>query len=146
MHVVVDTNVLISAALSAHGNPARIFQLWHDGDVFVPLVSVPILDEYRRALRYKGVKARHRLTEEEMTTLVEDLAASATLVDPEEPLQVVEDDPNDNKFLECGVAGGADYIVSGDDHLLRLREYRGIRILSPAAFVAMLDDQGGEDV
>ena len=51
----------------------------------------------------------------------------------------IEDDPDDNKFLECAVAGGAEYVVSGDPHLLALRQFRGIQILSPAAFLTLLN-------
>jgi len=48
---------------------------------------------------------------------------------------VVEDDPSDNKILECALEAEADYIVSGDRHLLDLREYRGIKILSSGEFL-----------
>ena len=58
----------------------------------------------------------------------------AELVTPEMDLEAVEDDPDDDKILECAVAGNADYIVSGDSHLLDIEEYRGVEIVSPDEF------------
>lgn len=52
-------------------------------------------------------------------------------------LKVVADDPTDDRFLECAVEAGADYLVSGDVHLLRLGQYAGVQILSPGAFVQL---------
>ena len=51
-------------------------------------------------------------------------------------LEAVEDDPDDDKILECAVAGNADYIVSGDSHLLDIEEHRGVEILSPDEFLS----------
>ncbi|HEX8228447.1 MAG TPA: putative toxin-antitoxin system toxin component, PIN family, partial [Chloroflexia bacterium] len=67
----------------------------------------------------------------------------AIFVHPTVPIDAIASDPDDNKFLECAVAGGADYIVSGDKHLLSLGEYEGIRILSPADFLRVLEQGQG---
>lgn len=53
-------------------------------------------------------------------------------------LDVITDDPSDNRYLECTVEGRADYVVSGDEHLLKLREYERIRIVRPAEFLRAL--------
>ena len=58
------------------------------------------------------------------------------LVTPEMDLEAIEDDPDDDKVLECAVAGNADYIVSGDSHLLDIEEYRGVEIVSPDEFLS----------
>jgi predicted nucleic acid-binding protein len=52
---------------------------------------------------------------------------------------VIADDPDDNRLLECAVTSGSLYIISGDQHLLDLKEYQGIQILSPAGFVVLLE-------
>lgn len=143
MRVVVDTNVVVSSALSSLGYPARIFQLWNDEDAYILLVTEPILEEYRRALRYEHVRARHRLTEQELDELVDDLAESAVLVDPQGERPVIHEDPKDTMFVECAVAGQADYIVSGDRHLLDLKEYQGIQVMSPAVFAGLLEGPKG---
>ena len=50
-------------------------------------------------------------------------------------IEIIKDDPDDNKFIECAVTNNADYIISGDNHLLNLREYENIKILSPKEFL-----------
>jgi predicted nucleic acid-binding protein len=57
-------------------------------------------------------------------------------VQPVESIQVIAADPTDDKVLECAVAAGADAIISGDAHLLKLGEFRGMKIQRPAEFLA----------
>ncbi len=137
MRVVIDTNVLVSRYLSSMGPPAGVFAHW-EREVFELLVSEPILQEYRRALLYPRVAARHGLSEPQIDGVIARIRELATLVRAEEPPAAVTKDPADDKFLACAVAGAADFIVSGDRHLLDLREYRGIPIFPPAAFLAVL--------
>lgn len=66
-------------------------------------------------------------------------AISASLIAlPQIRFSEIKDDPEDNKFLDAAVAGKADYIISGDKHLLNLRKFKGIRIVSPAEFLRLL--------
>jgi putative PIN family toxin of toxin-antitoxin system len=67
--------------------------------------------------------------------VVAQLALISTTVKPQERVSVISDDPSDNRVLEAALAGNATIVVSGDRHLLKLREWRGIRILDPAAFL-----------
>lgn len=60
--------------------------------------------------------------------VLEKMMSISTILNPEEKLDVIKDNPYDNKFLECALASNADYIVSGDSHLLNLKEFRGIKI------------------
>jgi putative PIN family toxin of toxin-antitoxin system len=87
------------------------------------------------------VLKRHKYTSDQLDTLVEEIRAVATKVIPGETLNVVAGDRDDNKFIECAVAGEADYIVSGDAHLLSLGQYRSIKLLSPAAFLILLNQK-----
>jgi putative PIN family toxin of toxin-antitoxin system len=138
MRVVIDTNVVVSRLLSSLGNPARIFALWRQ-DVFELLASEPIFAEYRRVLAYDHVRARHRLSDTQLDQFITDFRQFVVLVEPNETITAIKDDPSDDKFLECAVAGSADYIVSGDRHLLSLQQFRGIQILTPAAFLALIE-------
>jgi len=138
MIVVLDTNVLISALLSADGLPAQIIQQWEVG-LFDVATSGPLLEELKRALGYERVRKFLEMTPREIKTFIDGWSAAAICVDPVMELDVVEDDPNDNRVLECAVASGANYIVSGDDHLLDLEEYRGIEVLPPAGFIVLLN-------
>ena len=137
MIIVLDTNVMISALLSAEGSPAQIMDFWEAG-AFDVASSTSLLDELRRVLGYDKIKKHLGLTPEEIDRLINGLHTAAVYVEPEEALKVVEDDPDDNRVLECAVAANADYIVSGDQHLLDLGEYRGIAILPPAGFVILM--------
>jgi uncharacterized protein len=107
MRVVFDTNVIISRLLSSGGPPARLFNLWRR-QVFDVAVS------------------------EAIEVFIAEFRAYAVHVTPTEPIKAVLDDPDDDIFLECAIAADADYIVSGDAHLLALATYRGVRIISPA--------------
>lgn len=141
MRVVLDTNVIVSRVIFDKGAPARILKLGRAG-AFTLLISEPILAEYRRALSYKDVRARHCFSVQDVAREIRSLRESAVTVQATEHVRVVRDDPKDDIFLECALAGGADYIVSGDSHLLALREFRGVRILSPAVFLAVLEYEG----
>ena len=70
-----------------------------------------------------------------------DLAALAIPTPGELVLRVIADDPDDDHYLSCAIEGEADYIVSGDRHLLEIQEYQGIRILTPRAFLTLLGEE-----
>ena len=59
---------------------------------------------------------------------------NSIIVEPKEKIVIVKDDPKDNIFIETAVAGDVDYIVSQDNHLLKLKEFRGIKIITPEEF------------
>ena len=147
MRVVIDANVYVSALISSRGAPARIVDRWLSGE-FDVLISKPILDEIVRVTAYEKLQKYARLHEnrEEFVKL---LSEQAILVEPGETLTVVEVDEADyppdnreyNRYVECAVAGDAQYLVSGDPHLLDVGEYRGIRFVSPATFDALLESE-----
>lgn len=140
MRVVLDANVITSALFSSVGPPAQILALLERG-VFELVASEAILAEYERVLNYPKVRNRHGLTDDELARFLARLRQVATLVEPGEMLAIVVDDPDDNKFLECAVAASAMYIVSGDRHLNGLGEFRGIQILRPVVFVAVVESE-----
>lgn len=137
MKVVIDTNVLISRFLSPAGVPARIFE-YLEHETFDLVVSEAILMEYGKVLRYKGIQARHGFDEDKIGEVVENLRKIATIVEVDTALNVVQADPDDNKFLECAISGKASYIISGDTHLLQIKQYQTVQILSPTDFLALL--------
>ena len=138
MLAVLDTNVIISALLSSGGAPARILDKWEEG-VFDAAVSEPLLEELERALGYDRITPYLELSGIVVEDLIRQLRETALVVDPEHTLQVIEEDPEDDRVLECALRAGAPYIVSGDHHLLDLGEYQGIQILPPAGFLLLLE-------
>lgn len=134
MRVVLDTNILVSFALSPSGRSARILEAWGAG-AFDVVTSQTITDEYRAALGYDRVRRRTGLSEAQIETLLRPF-----LVAQVEPANItpVCRDPKDDQFLAAALGGGADYIVTADEDILALSTYRGIPILTPAAFLAIL--------
>jgi putative PIN family toxin of toxin-antitoxin system len=138
MKVVLDANIYVSALISALGNPRKIFNRWEQDD-FEVLITPDIVREIGRVLKYPRIIKRHKKDETQIEQYLKLLITQATIVDIKETLDVVKSDEADNRYIECAVFGKADYIVTGDNHLLTVGEYRGIVILPPAAFVALLD-------
>lgn len=129
LRVVLDSNVIVSG-LGWSGPPARIVDAALDGRLEL-LTSRALLTELRRVLAYPKL-AKVIDSAEQLVDLVE---ASSVVVHPVGVLEVV-DDESDNRVLEAAVEGAADYIVSGDAHLLGLGSFQGIPIMAPGQFVA----------
>jgi putative PIN family toxin of toxin-antitoxin system len=77
-------------------------------------------------------------TEEEVNTIIEAIISFSEVINTEIKLDVIKSDPDDNKILECAVVCGASYIVSGDKHLLELKEYGKIKIITPKAALGLI--------
>jgi putative PIN family toxin of toxin-antitoxin system len=137
MRVVLDTNVVVSAFLSSSGVAARILKHLEQ-EAFELLLCEDILHEYVVALGYERVKKQHKLSDEQIVRVLEELRASAAFVKPAVQLTVVAADPDDDKFFECALEGGAHFIVSGDTTVQAVKQYQGIQVLSPTLFLAML--------
>ena len=141
MKVVLDANIYVSSMVNTQGNPKRIVSAWQQGAIDV-LISKAILDEIGRVLRYPRIVKRHKQDETAIERFLKLLENEAIIVEPTEVLGVVKDDESDNRYLECAVKGKVQYVIRGDKHLLDIGEYRGIVILQPAAFVAILSQKG----
>jgi putative PIN family toxin of toxin-antitoxin system len=128
--VVLDANIFVSAILCPKGAPARILRAWRSGRLQI-VVSKPILAEIGEVLRYPRIRKRHGWSEQQLDSFLEDLAHIAILVFPQVPIAAVADDPTDNRYLECAVAGEAEYLVSGDLHVLNIATSEVFSILSP---------------
>ncbi|MBI4532240.1 MAG: putative toxin-antitoxin system toxin component, PIN family, partial [Candidatus Latescibacteria bacterium] len=105
------------------------------------VISRAILAEIDRVFHYPKIIKYHRWSEERIQLFLEDLVHVAILTPGKLQLTVITEDPPDNRYLECAVEGTANYLVSGNKHLLRLREYRRIRILKPKEFLEVLQEQ-----
>lgn len=136
MIAVVDNNVYVSSLLSPHGSPARVLDAWR-ANAFVLVTSEPLLAEFSKVLSYPRLAPR---IAPDARQVIANVAARAIIVTPTRSVAVCRD-PDDNAVIEAAIAGGADYIVSGDQDLLDLREFEGIRILTPSEFLANLDPQ-----
>ena len=129
MNIVVDTNIFVSSFFG--GNPKKVIDLWKNGEVRI-CVSNEIIDEYLEVLEKMGLR-----DSEKKKQLLSLFRRSHFLIycSKTEKISVVENDPDDNKFIECAVALNAGIIVSGDSDLLDLKKYMGIRIMNPKDFL-----------
>lgn len=138
MRVAFDTNVVITSYLAPQSICATLMYCWHK-EVFDLVVSEPLLQEYQAVLNYPKIQKHTRMTPTEMQQAIQNFRQFAWLGEPKEEITIVERDKDDNKIIACALAGEAEYIVTGDDNLLSIKTYRGIRILTPAAFLAFLE-------
>lgn len=130
MRVVIDTNVFLSSFLGT-GNPRKIIDFWKEGKITICL-SKQIVDEYVEVLERLGLRGE-REVEEILQLFARGFNSLFTGKTPH--LEIVEDDPDDDKFFECAVALNAKFIVSGDKAVLEIKEYMGIKVVSPQQFV-----------
>lgn len=140
MRAVIDTNILVRALINRAGTVRPILTAL-DAGLFTKILSSALLAELTRVLRRPRMRTKYGISEDDIRDLLQLLVRRGEIVTPARTIQVCRD-PQDDMFLEAAAAGGADVIVSGDEDLLVLHPFEGIPIVSPAAFLAMLDDAG----
>ena len=128
--LVVDTNVFISGLLSSTSHPARVVErAIEHGQLLGSTQTVRELIETLLLPKFDRYVSRQR-----REALLDRLAPLVEIVEIVQRVQVCRD-PKDDKFLELAVNGRANVVVTGDDDLLSLHPFRGIDILSPAAYL-----------
>ncbi len=129
LKVVIDTNVFISSFFG--GIPREIIKYWKSGKITLCL-SQEIIEEYIEVLNRLGLQDKKEI--QKLTKLfAESYNSIFTATTPN--LNIVEDDPDDNKFIECAVALDSKIIISGDKHLKNIKKYIDINIMSPKGFI-----------
>lgn len=133
---VYDTNVIVSALLRPESLPASLVALGHTGAVQM-YVSPPIVAEYDEVLR----RPRFGFVPSFVDRFMTEIEAAAVMVFPEARIEAASDEP-DNRFLECALAAGAGYLVTGNLRHFPAPEFEGIQIVSPAGFAQVLAEHG----
>ncbi len=127
--VVIDTNVLVSG-LTFNGKPREILDLVWREEIEV-YISPFILEELSDSL-----KEDFGWSKDQIARVLKRIETKTMLIHPRASISVIKEKEDDNRILECAVEGKVDYLISGDKkHLLPLKRYQGIRILSPAEFL-----------
>ena len=133
IRAVIDTNVIVSAILFG-GIPGKLISLWKSGHI-QPLASKDIIDEYINVMAY----AKFELSEKEINyILYNEILPYFEVVTLKPGQEIIQEDPSDDKFLHCANAGKASIIISGDQHLLNLKSYGKIKILTSSQFLEKL--------
>jgi hypothetical protein len=130
--VVIDTNVFVSG-LNFKGKPRRVLDLIWEGEIEVYISSF-IFKELEDTL-----KEDFDWSKKEVKDTIERIKTKTIQVQPEVKISVIKGKDDDNRILECAVEGSVQCIVSGDEHhILPLKEYKGVKILSPAEFLRLI--------
>ncbi len=140
LSVVLDTQLLLRGATARSASlNSKVYQTWIEGDYEV-LLSQETLDELLRVLTEPKVVRQLRITNEILMSTATLLLSKAKFVTVSRKITLCRD-PNDDKFLECAVAGKADFVVSADNDLLSLKVIEAIPIVSLPTFWRALQDQ-----
>lgn len=138
LRAVLDANVLVSALIRPQGPPGQIVIRLLEDRAFALVTSRAILAEVRRALAYPRVRKHLVASDEELDLWVASLGLIAEPVEGRLRIRAVAEDPEDDKYIVAAVEGLAQFIVTGDAHLLALEAYEGVRIVTPRVFLALL--------
>ena len=133
MRVVADTNVIISMLF--WGKSLERFLILVNTRQIILCFSPQTIDELLRVIRYAHIQKQAEKLQVPIEASLDKLLAASSIVYPTEHIKRITADPSDNRFLECAVAAKAEVLVSGDKHLLTLKEFAGIPILAPAQFL-----------
>ena len=128
MNIVCDTNVLISGVLFG-GHAREILQLASRG-VLNNFISPDILREAERVFS----RSKFGLRPEHVLEIMALFKETFEIVTPSLEVQAIQSDPEDNHVIEAALAARAEFIISGDKHLLKLAKWEGIHVVSPAQF------------
>ena len=131
MKVVYDTNVLVSAFIvpGSKGEEALLLAIRREVNLYT---SVPILTETTRILQTKFDQP-----DRDVVAALKLISRAATIVHPARTIEVLEDLP-DNRILECAVSAQADLVVTGDHHILALKQFEGIPLVRLVDFLRMI--------
>jgi putative PIN family toxin of toxin-antitoxin system len=129
LKIVLDTNVFISGVFFK-GPPYQILRAWREGRIRF-LMSEEFFLEYQRV----GEHLASGFPKVDLEPFLELLVIDAEFIIPKKLQTPVCEDPDDDKFIACALAGKSNIIISGDKHLLRVSGYKGINVLRPRKFV-----------
>lgn len=131
IRVVIDTNIFVSGIFWEGNFCSKIIDLWRYSKVTI-ISSLEIIEELGETLRDFKIRMPEDMIKEWQNKIIE----NAIIVEPKEKLNIVKNDPKDNKFFEAALAGNANYIISQDKkHVLSIKEYKGIKTVSPEEFL-----------
>lgn len=114
-----------------------LLDAWRNLD-FLLIASRKILQEIERVLRYPHLTKKYHLIEEDIHFILGLIEHEAVVIPDPPPIDIIKDDPDDNIILACVLEAEADYIVSGDKHLLNLKRYENVSIVTAHEFLKVI--------
>lgn len=139
IRVVVDTNVLVSGLLGIKDSPSsKILQTIRIQKIIL-VTSPEILEEVGEVISRERIVKLTKMSEAERKDFIDELIERSDVTAGKQLPQIVGRDVKDDKFLACAYEAKADNIITGDEDLLALKEYEGIKIVSPRQFIKLLE-------
>jgi len=135
MRIILDTNVFISGIFWEGNFCSQIINKWKNKN-FDLIISIPILNELIKTLRNFKIQMPEEMIENWKKLIIE----NSITVEPKGRIEIIKDDPDDNKFIEAAISGNAEFIITQDNHLLKLKYYHGIKIITPEEFLKVFRD------
>lgn len=132
MIVTTDTNFLISATQWSYSIAHKLLLKLIEKDVEV-YTTMDIIEEFSEVL-----KRDFKYNDEEINNITSEILSLVKLIIPTKNVDVVKEDLEDNKIIECALESKSDYIITYDSHLLKLKEYRSIKIVKPEEFLKLI--------
>lgn len=141
--VVLDANIYISALIKASSPPGILLRFLIEHEDFEIVLSQDILDELKRAIFYPKVRKYIKKDDQEILVWLDALVVHAFLsVCLFSYDQIVEEDPDDDKYIIAALESSATHLISGDKHLLNLKEYQNVKIVTAIEFLELLSLNG----
>ena len=135
--VVIDTNIFIAGIITDEGVAGRVITAWRERK-FTLVISEPILFELARVCHYQKLIDYKPELPQQVEKLIELIIKRAVVTPGTTEINLIVDDPTDNKFLVAAIEGGADIIISSDKHLLQLKIFNKIQIMNPGQFLKLI--------
>lgn len=135
MKVTVDTNFLISATQWNYSVAHKLLNkfILSEGKIFKIFTTQDILDETVEVL-----ERDFKYSKSEAKNIIEKILLFASLIESNQKIEIIKDDPDDNQVIGCAIESSSDYIITYDKHLLKIKEYKGIKILKPEEILKII--------
>ena len=133
MKVVLDTNIFVSG-IHWSGPSEKVLRAWFF-DKFTLVSSGETIDEFVNTM----VAFKVPMKIEDISWWESLILEKSEFVVPQRKVEVIKDDPDDNKFIDAALEGKAEFIVTQDNHLLRIKQFEGVRMVTPIEFLKILD-------
>ncbi len=132
MKITVDTNFLISSTQWGNSVSRRLLDIMIEKDIEIYITDF-VIEEFSRVL-----KRDFKYDEEDVERFIEIVLSLTKLVVTKNEINIIKDDPSDNKIIECALESESDYILTYDKHLLNIKEYKGVKIIKPEEFLKVV--------
>jgi putative PIN family toxin of toxin-antitoxin system len=144
MRVTLDTNVLVSAFIAKQGHSADLLDLISTFEEITLVLSEEVLEEFTDVMSREEVQTRFGYSRKEISKFEIAIRDVSDVVAVKSNFRAVKEDPDDDAVVNTALDGRADYIVSGDRHLRKLRKFRGVQIVTPRAFMVLVTKRFGD--